>query len=298
MNTVAGLSSLTEPNPSPKGWQVIACDLDGTLLGRDLRVSPTDLAALRRARAAGLHVAICTGRNALECDHVIEPLELTGPGIFVNGAVVAEMSSRQTLSYLPMAWPLVEKIITYFTKLGHAAMLLADHPTTRLTAYLRTKQCEPHRATVEWLRVHNAHPIICDAIPAEFRDRILRVGIVVDAPEALEIEQGLAAQFGSTIFSYSIFSPIYHCQVIDVFAPNATKWTGIEALCAVLKVKPDRAVAIGDDLNDLPMLQNATLSFAMGNSSPVVKQAAKSVTSSQPEGGVAQVIDGILSGKY
>ena len=52
-------------------WKVLACDLDGTLIGWDHKINPLDLEALRRARAAGLHVAICTGRNSRECAGVI-----------------------------------------------------------------------------------------------------------------------------------------------------------------------------------------------------------------------------------
>jgi hydroxymethylpyrimidine pyrophosphatase-like HAD family hydrolase len=114
----------------------------------------------------------------------------------------------------------------------------------------------------------------------------------------LAIEQGLAGQFGARVYSCSVFSPVYHCQVIDVFARHATKWTGIEALCRRLGVDAGRAVAIGDDLNDLPMLRGAQLSFAMGNGSAVVKQAAKRTTLAQSEAGVAHVIDGILGGEF
>ena len=63
-------------------WKAIACDLDGTLIGRDHKVLERDLEALRRARAAGVHVALCTGRNTLESAGVIGALGLSGAGDF------------------------------------------------------------------------------------------------------------------------------------------------------------------------------------------------------------------------
>lgn len=286
------------PTSSPQGWQVIACDLDGTLLGRDLKANTRDLEALCRAREAGLHVAICTGRNALECAPVIEPLALRGPGVFVNGAVIADMATRCSLERVTIAWPLVAELIDFFSDLGHAVLLLADDDQTGLPLYLRTQRGTPHRATVEWMVAHRMSAVVQADIEERLRPRIVRAGIVVDVPEALAIEQGLTSQFNGRIVSYSVFSPVYHCQVIDVFNPQATKWTGIEALCRHLGVPATNAVAIGDDLNDLPMLRQARLSFAMGNTSAVVRQAAKRVTLPQAESGVAHVLDGILAGDW
>ena len=114
-----------------RGWRVIACDLDGTLLGRDHKCNETDLAALHRALAAGLHVAICTGRNSLEAAGVVSALDLVGPGIFVNGAVIADMSNGKSMARTPMDRTVVDELIDFFGERGHAVLALADDPETR-----------------------------------------------------------------------------------------------------------------------------------------------------------------------
>ena len=142
------------------------------------------------------------------------------------------------------------------------------------------------------------HALVHDEITPRFAGSIVRTGVVVDVPEAADIEAALTARFGGRVFHYSLFSPIYDCQVIDVFHPAVSKWTGIQDVCKLLGVDPMHAVAIGDDYNDIPMLQNAALSFVMGNAPDELKKLAKRVTGSQPEGGVARVIDGILEGAW
>lgn len=294
----ASTSTRRPPAASPRGWQVIACDLDGTLLDRHHQCNARDLDALHRALAAGLHVAICTGRNSLESAGLVAALHLTGPGVFVNGAVIADMATGCSLARTTLDPPLVDELINFFGRLGHAVLVLADDPDTRLPVYIRTQHGPPHRATVEWLIANRMHALVQDQLDPRHRTRVVRAGIVVDVPEAVAIERAIAGHFGDRIFSYSIFSPIYECQVIDVFNPHATKWTGIQAVCRHLGVDPRHAVAVGDDVNDLPMLQNASLSFAMATASPTVQKAARHVTKSQSESGVADVIDGILAGRY
>jgi hydroxymethylpyrimidine pyrophosphatase-like HAD family hydrolase len=83
--------------------------------------------------------------------------------------------------------------------------------------------------------------------------------------------------------------------VIAAFPPKINKWQGVLKLAAEMNLDPARIVTVGDDVNDLEMLQNAALSFAMGTASPEVQRRAKRVTGGQPDGGVAQAIRQVLA---
>ena len=117
--------------PLPAHWRILAVDLDGTLIGWNHKINDRDLEALRRARTAGFHVALCTGRNAKECAGIISALNFpapTGPGVFVNGAMIADMATGQTLHAQILPFPLVEEA-THF--LGSpAATPSCSSPTT------------------------------------------------------------------------------------------------------------------------------------------------------------------------
>ena len=60
-------------------YDILAIDLDGTLLGADGQVSPGNRAAVERARRAGMLVLPCTGRGLVECQEVLAQFDHTGP---------------------------------------------------------------------------------------------------------------------------------------------------------------------------------------------------------------------------
>jgi Cof subfamily protein (haloacid dehalogenase superfamily) len=286
--------SLTASNSR---WKIVACDLDGTLIGWNHKINDRDLDALRAARAAGFHVAICTGRNSLESAGIVRALDLTGPGIFANGAMVCDMATGKAMDSQVMGDDIALEAIHFFGQRGHAVLVLADHPDTRLPAYILTDHGPPHRATTDWLLKNRVHADAVNMLPPEFFGHIVRTGIVVNVTEAAALHRDLVTHFGPRAATHSIYSPHYDIQIVELFHPGANKWSGLEHLAKLMDVGADAIITIGDDINDLPMLQHAALSFAMDGAVPSVLAAAKRRTPPQSECGVAQVIDALLAGE-
>lgn len=82
---------------------------------------------------------------------------------------------------------------------------------------------------------------------------------------------------------------------IDIIHGDVSKAKGIAILAKRLKVKQEEIIAIGDNINDIPMLKYAGLGIAMGNAPDRVKKAADLVTLSNDEDGVAKFIERILN---
>jgi hydroxymethylpyrimidine pyrophosphatase-like HAD family hydrolase len=190
------------------------------------------------------------------------------------------------------------RVVNFFGGRGHAVLALADPPETRRPHYLITDHGAPHRATVEWLLANRMKAEDADVTAGPLAARVVRLGIVVDVPEAAAVEHALSAEFGGTLMHHSIYSKHYDCQVIEVFAAGVDKWAGIRTVCRREGVSPDRVVTIGDDVNDIAMLENAALSFAVANAPDAIKARAKRVTRSQEQGGVAAVVEGVLGGAF
>jgi Cof subfamily protein (haloacid dehalogenase superfamily) len=274
--------------------RLIAVDLDGTLLGRSQSIHPRDAEAIARARAAGIHIAIATGRSAQESHVAITPLQLTGPGVFANGAMLADMPTSKTLRARTIPFDLTQRVTDFFGSRGHAVLTLIDDPATHLPIYFLTDHGPPHRATTEWLLLNKTHAEITRDVPPAFQHAICRLGIVVDVPAALEITTGLARHFTGEATWHSIYSPYFDCQVIELFAPDTSKWIGILEAAKQLAIPPTAIAAIGDDINDVSMLTSAAISFAMGNASPEIQRHARRVTAAQSEAGVARAIEMLL----
>ena len=80
----------------------------------------------------------------------------------------------------------------------------------------------------------------------------------------------------------------------EISAKNVDKWHAIEFLKENLNVSTEEVVAIGDNMNDKKMIENAGLGIAMGQSSPVIKEIANQITASNNEDGVAQILYSII----
>jgi Cof subfamily protein (haloacid dehalogenase superfamily) len=276
---------------------MLAVDLDSTLIGKDHKVNAGDAEALQKALAAGIRVALCTGRNIVESAGVIGALQLSGLGVFANGATIADMATGLHLQSTCMPRELCLEVVDFFGGRGHAVLGLVDHPETRRPQYVRTDHGPPHRATVEWLIANKMHAVEEDVTEGTLAGHVVRLGIVVDVPDAKMIEQAMDEHFGARLMHHSIYSKHYDCQVIETFAPGVNKWTGILEICRREGLDPRRVVTIGDDTNDIAMLENATLSFAVANAPPAIRARAKRITATQAECGVARVVEEILRGK-
>jgi hydroxymethylpyrimidine pyrophosphatase-like HAD family hydrolase len=90
----------------------------------------------------------------------------------------------------------------------------------------------------------------------------------------------------------ALFQPRHDTDpmALEVHGPTATKWHALVWLLAQWRVPAEQVVAIGDDVNDIPMLRAAGLSFAMGNAAPEVKEAAARVTTSNDQDGAARAL--------
>ena len=279
-------------------WQMIACDLDGTLIGRDGRPNARDLAALHRARAEGVYITICTGRNFTESRRVMEALGLEGPGVFVNGAAVCTMPTGRPLKRHVLDDALIDLSLEVFGGMGLAVLLLSEDLATGLPHYYHTDHGPEHPGTTAWL-THNAMPSEpWPGGPAGARPAVLRVGVVVDSPREPELMRLVGDRFGARVAHHGLHSPAYDCHVVELFGPDVSKWSGLEEVARLRGIDPARVVAIGDDSNDISMLKGAALSFAMGTAHPAVARHAKRITASQAECGVAQVVDGMFEGRW
>ena len=77
----------------------------------------------------------------------------------------------------------------------------------------------------------------------------------------------------------------------EVSSQNVDKWSAILKLIEKLDIQPEEVIAIGDNVNDQTMLENAGLGIAMGNSAPYIKEMADEVTLDNNSNGVAVSIE-------
>lgn len=242
-------------------WRLLALDMDGTLLSSDGTVSMENRKWIYLARDAGIDVTLATGRlmRGLVPD-VAQDLQVTAPIVTANGGQVAmpagEILSRHALTPADVAW-------MHGLAVQHGVHFWA--------------------AAVE----DNYGP---DTFPDELLDKTwLKFGMAAQDADVIQEIWAIIERTGKYELTNS--DP----KNVEVNPRGVTKASGLQTACDRLGIGANQVIAIGDSLNDVPMLRWAGLGIAMGNAQPVVKAAAQRLTATNDENGVAKAIAAVLN---
>ena len=284
-------------NPSDRRRpRLVAIDFDGTLLNPAGAVSPRTVAAVHRAVAAGLHVCFATGRNWTESRAIVEAVGHRGPCVFVGGAAVVDTRDGRVLKHSLMHPQLAADVCGFFESHAQAAMALQDTGAAGVD-YLITERAEIGPPLALWMRMTRAAYHRVPNLGGYHHRHTIRVSVVNDVAMTAALSAGLTATFGGRVVFHSVAVPSHGVDVLEVFDPAVNKWAGLLVVAAELGVDPAAIVAIGDDVNDLPMLRGAGLGVAMGNGRPEAKAAAGLVIGSNADDGLAAFLEELAAGR-
>jgi Cof subfamily protein (haloacid dehalogenase superfamily) len=258
---------------------LVASDLDGTLLRTDLTVSARTLAALDALAGHGVPFVMVTGRPARWMRPVFAQTGLRGPVVCANGAVVLDPESGQTIAEWPIdPGTLVEVTrrlrdavpgITFAAEYGGSMVREADYPTR-----LDDARDDVRVGSYEEV-VSRPVPKLLARLPDTDADELLaRADAVID---------GLATPTHSSFVG-----------LVEISAAGVTKATGLAYLAERYGVAAADVVAFGDMPNDIPMLEWAGRSVAVGNAHPSARAAARGTTARNDDDGVATHLERLL----
>ena len=110
----------------------------------------------------------------------------------------------------------------------------------------------------------------------------------------LDFERSIHARLGGRVRTFVQRSPHYLGTMCEVLRHDASKWTAVMHVAERWGIDASEIVAVGDDMNDLPMIAGAGLGVAMGHAPAAVRAAADHVTGDHHEDGVARLVHEIL----
>jgi Cof subfamily protein (haloacid dehalogenase superfamily) len=278
---------------SPK-YRMIAIDLDGTLLSPEGKVTERAKAAVHQCLSAGLLVCFATGRNWTESKTVLEAVAHYDTAVFVGGAMVVDTKQEVTLHRTMMQPRLAAEVCRELESNGHAVLALQDTGTAGVD-YLITADVALNPATSHWMRLTSAKVHRVASLAEYAHEHTIRVGIVAEPDEVARVERELAKTFGERIMMMSIRVPAAGVTVLEVFDPAVNKWEGIMHVARKHDIDPSQIIAIGDDVNDVPMLSRAGLGVAMGNARPEIQAVAKRVIGHNKDEGLAVFLEELVA---
>ena len=109
---------------------------------------------------------------------------------------------------------------------------------------------------------------------------------------ALETELGKS--FPEQLYVHVLRSPRYAGYMCEVAPFGVSKWTGVMHLAAEWSIRPEQICAVGDDVNDIPMISGAGLGVAMENAVDAVKSVADRIAPSNDDDGLVEVVRWLL----
>ena len=266
--------------------RVVASDLDGTLLldGFPPRISPRVRSALAAVQSAGVVVVLVTARNWRSVLDIAVEAGVGGLAICSNGAVVIDLATGEVDRAHPVPVDVVRSFVDRCrTSVGDVCF--------------------------GWETARGAYR------DAEYHEHSLASGMFVGAyTKVVEVREEIADDHEVTklIVRHSslspaalldALSPLAGAEVtltvsggpfVEVTAAGVTKAFALELLCADLGVRASEVVAVGDQPNDLPMLQWAGRGVAMGNAHPDVLASVSERTDSNEEDGLALVLESLV----
>lgn len=274
-------------------YDLLAIDLDGTLLDTQHALPPANREALHRAHVAGIKLVLCTGRAFTETRPILADIGLDlDATVSVFGALVTDVASGRTLERTAIPLDDAHAVTAWLQERGYPVLWLTDPNEAGFDGYLLDGP-RRHPAVDRWLE---RSPCVVRAVAQVPAGCVAPVRLsIIDEDDVLEaVSTGLHEAFDGRLTHNVLHAPPYSLSLIEAFAPQVSKWYGVEKLCRRWNIDVRRTVAVGDDVNDVAMIRQAGLGVAVANAKPPVYAVADRVTDSNDACGVARLIDELM----
>lgn len=268
---------MSDPVPT---LRLLVSDVDGTLVRHDKSLAPATIAAAQRLIEAGGAMTLISARPPSGVLPIARELGLVHPVGAFNGGTVVETDGTIVTAYHLDA-EVSRRAVRIILDEGVTCWVFADGK------WHASDDTNPHIDREK--RSAMVDPVFRDAFD-DLHGRVDKIsGVTDDEDQIAALRERLREALGDG--ANVALSQTYYC---DITHPLANKGDGIGTLAETIGVPLAETAAIGDMPNDLPMLTRAGYPIAMGQAPDEVKQAAKAVTESNDEDGVAAAIDRYL----
>jgi 5-amino-6-(5-phospho-D-ribitylamino)uracil phosphatase len=274
-------------------YKVLAVDIDGTLVSREEELTVATREALVRAGEAGIHVILATGRRYSRTLHLVEPLGIEVPLITASGALVKCPHTHTTLQCSVFPNDVIREIVSILDTEGYEPILCADTYEQGFDYYVAREEVESVELA-EYLRLNPSSGCLRPDLVASPPPGVFNGFAIGTKEQMLELDGKLHTRLNGNLSTHVLRSPRYIGFMCEFAPRDVTKWSAIRQLAADWDVPDEAICAVGDDVNDIPMIREAGLGVAMGNALPEVKAVADRIAPSQGEDGLVQVVDWLL----
>lgn len=262
-------------------YKLVAIDIDGTLLRNDKTLSDKNRNAINKAVKMGIKVVITTGRPVLGIMNYLKDLDLIGENEYAiadNGATVYDTKNFSLIHEKALTGKDIKYIYSYMKKDNNEIELHVPEGglVEKDSGTICTKKRKPYMdiKTVDIMK------------HVKDEDKIFKILVFAEEKTIEESYKNIPSEL---LEKYSAIRALNN--MFEFMYKGSTKASGIEVLRKYLGIEKEQIIAIGDEMNDLDMIEYAGLGVAMGNARAEVKSKADFITKSNEEDGVAYVLE-------
>ena len=265
-------------------YRLAAIDLDDTLLGPDKKISAANAAAVQTLREHGLRITLASGRRHENMLRFHRQLDLNGPIVSCNGALVKDAETGETLHEHRVPADLAAEVVADGTRRG----MTQNYYHTNGGLYVREKtpwsDLYQQRTGSELNFVGDLTQLLGDSP--------LKIIWVADAEEVARLFPEMEARYAGRLYV-----TVTDAEYLEFMALGVSKAVGVAAVAARYNIEASQVLAFGDGNNDVPLLQWAGLGVAMHNARASAKSAARLVSPpGDPETSFARAVGAALAG--
>ncbi|MCM3634688.1 HAD family hydrolase [Paenibacillus camelliae] len=260
----------------------IVSDLDGTLLGPDHSLPNEVITAIQAYKKQGGLFTIATGRPLLTAQSIIDQIGIEIPVILCNGAVLAVSGKK------------IERICLEAAVM--AEMVIDAHAHGLMVLLFREDHIECFAKNEEVEAFEHKERIKCNLVAvndSSWRAGELEKVILLGEIEAIEELWSRWSQELNHIVEKFQSEPNY----MELISAQTSKGKALERLSDMLGIDKASMMAIGNQMNDLPMLEAAGVGVAVANSPAELKAAADYICSASYGAGVVEAINNLVYGR-
>lgn len=262
--------------------KLIAIDIDETLVDDHKQIPERNRAAIAQAKAAGITVALCTGRPLSGVMPYLKELNLTSASdyvILMNGAAIVNVKTKEVIAQAALTPEQWRELVALGSTL-HINTHAVTTNSTMLTFH--------HR--VGYYSALDAYFTKMDIFAAQDPQTTTQtIAKVMWADDPQKIDAGVSKLPQAITDNYYIVRTAPH--FLEFAQPKATKGTAMLALADYLAIDHRATMALGDQNNDATMIEAAGIGVAMANAIPAIKQLASAHTLDNNAGGVGAAIE-------
>lgn len=280
--------------------KLLALDLDGTTLNSYGEIPDANRQAIRAAEERGVLVTIATGRRFRDAQPVGIDLGLNAPLITHNGALIKYAESEETVVCSLLSTATSLEVVRVGKDFGGDALVSIDPHGQGTLLYDRVSEDNlPLKKYLRWSEdLHGGEAGRLGVEHVESLEHVIPENEIVHISfsgtcEAMSAMMSvLGRELGNTVTLLPTIYPQWDFTLIDILPPDASKGHGVAELAAINRLTSNNVMVIGDNFNDLEMLEFAGTAVVMGNAAPKLLERPEFYTTlSNDESGVAVAIE-------